>query len=86
MWVGGVVESKTHCDFKVHHLIRKCRHFVVEAKPVFTHVLRRKHKVPLSLFLTLHDFLVVGPYYTVVDIEGSAGLNLEAGRVSKKTM
>lgn len=67
---------KAYRDLKIHHLVRKCRHLVVEAEPVLARVLRREDKVPLSFFLAIHDFPVIRSYDLIINIEGAAGLDL----------
>jgi hypothetical protein len=66
----------TYSNLKVHHLLRKRAHLIVEAKLIFPHIIRRKHKVALSLFRAIKDKLVHGTDNRVVDIERAAGLDL----------
>lgn len=62
----------THRNLKVHNLVRKGRHRVVEAEPVLSCLLCCEHIVSLPLFLAAeHNLLLVGllswSVYMVVD-------------------
>lgn len=70
------VTWKTYSDLEVHKLLGKGAHFVVEAKPVFARLASCEDKVALSLFPSIHDYLVIGAHDLVVNIERSSGLNL----------
>lgn len=63
-------------DLKVHKLLSKGRHFVIEAELVLSNTLSRKDKIALSLLRSLQDHLVTGPGHGVINIEGAARLNL----------
>ncbi len=73
------MQSTTHRDLEIHHLVGERRHFVVETEPVLARGLRREDEVALSFLLTLHDLLLVGPHHLVVDVEGATGLDLFSG-------
>ena len=66
----------TYRNLKIHHLVRECRHFVIEAEPILSWILRGEDEITLPFFLPFHYFLVIGPVYRIVDIERAAGLNL----------
>ena len=85
MFLGSSVKPRrqTYSNLKVHHLIRECRHLVVEAYPVLARILRRKDKVSLSFFFSTHDLLVIRSHHLVIDVKGAARLNLYA-RVSSR--
>lgn len=70
-------------NFKVHHLICKGRHLIVEAEAVLAGVLRRKDEVSLAFFLPFHDFLVIRTIYRIVDVEGAARLYLKSQHLDK---
>ena len=72
----GERSDTTYRNLKVHHLLRKRRHLIVEAEPVLPDALRRKHKVSLSLLGAIQNDLFAGGDYRVIDIEGTAGLDL----------
>ncbi len=54
---------------EVHHLVRKCRHLVIEAHPVLSAILSGEDKIALSFLLVRHDNLVTGAYNLIIDIE-----------------
>lgn len=62
---------------KIHCLLGKCAHLVVEAKPIFSSLFRREDGVHLSLLHGTHDIFVVRPRHIVFNVEGAARLNLE---------
>jgi hypothetical protein len=72
----------TYGDFKIHHLLRKRAHFIVEAKAILAGVIRREDKVALALFCAVEDDFVRGADDAVVDVEGAAGLDLGGGLAS----
>lgn len=72
----GTRSDRAYRNLKVHHLLCKRRHLIVEAEPVLPDTLRRKHKVSLSLFGAIQHDLFAGGDYRVIDIEGTAGLDL----------
>jgi len=53
------VIDTAYCDFEIHHLVREGRYGVVEAEPVLSNLVRREHKVALSLLLAFQ-------YYTLL--------------------
>lgn len=59
----------TYCDLKVHHLVRKCRHLIVEAKSVFADLLGSENEITLTLFLPVQNDILDRPDDLVVDIE-----------------
>ena len=80
----GEKAQDTYCDLEIHHLVGICRHLIAETEPVFPLGLRREDKIPLPFLLSLHDFLVIGAYHMVVDIEGPARLDLLKSDMSWK--
>lgn len=69
--------DKTYRNLKVHHLLRKRRHLIVEAEPILPDTLRRKYKISLSLLGAIQNDLFAGGDYRVIDIERTAGLDLK---------
>lgn len=67
-----------YSDFEVNHFLGKSAHIIIEAEPVFARLLRRKYKIPLAFLLGVHDDLVAGAHNAVVDIEGTARLDLNS--------
>lgn len=67
----------TYSDFEIHHLLRERRHFIVEAEPVLSNIIRREHEVALAFLCPIKYNLLRGSIHNVVDIEGAAGLDLE---------
>lgn len=65
-------------NFEVNHLLGKSAHIIIEAEPVFARLLRRKHKISLAFLLGVHNDLVPGAHNAVVDIEGTARLDLDS--------
>jgi hypothetical protein len=59
----------TYCNFKVHHLLRKRAHLIAEAKPILTRVICRKDKIPLLLFRSVQNDLVLGSHDAIVNVE-----------------
>ena len=81
-WEGG----RTDGDFEIHHLLRERAHLVVETEPVFPRICGGEHEIALSLLLVFHDYLFVRAHHAVVDVEGAAGLYLQAElKVSDRT-
>jgi hypothetical protein len=78
----GMSLVDTHGNLKVHQLLGKCRHFVVEAEPILALIVRREDKVALLFLLSFHYRAFVGPDDRVVDVKGAAGLNLRCRIVS----
>jgi hypothetical protein len=66
----------TYRNLKIYHLLRKSAHLIIKAEPILAHIIRRKHKVALSLLRAVEDDLVRGARDRVVDVEGAAGLDL----------
>ena len=66
----------TYRYLKIHHLLSKCAHLVVEAKPVFASVFRGEDIVALSFLGTIHDGPLIRANDTKVYVKGSTGLNL----------
>jgi hypothetical protein len=69
--------GSTHSNLKIHHLLRKSAHLVIEAEPILAGHSRRKHEVALSFFGTVQYNLLVRADDRVVDVEGAAGLDSE---------
>lgn len=61
---------------KIHHLLRKRAHLIIEAEPIFTSLLCRKHRIDLSLVRVFHDDFSIRPVDIVVNIKGAARLHL----------
>lgn len=72
--------------FEVHHFLGKSRHLIVEAEAVFSHCVCREHIVCLTLFGSIEYYSVVWPNHAVVDIEGSARLNLGMTMLADKSI
>jgi hypothetical protein len=70
------IKVLTYRNLKIHHLLRKSAHLIIEAEPILAHIIRRKHKVALSLLCAVEDDLVRGARDRVVYVEGAAGLDL----------
>lgn len=68
--------AATDRNLKVHKLLGKCAHLVVEAERVVADLLRREDKVALSLLFALQDDLSARALDSVVDIERATRLNL----------
>ena len=69
--------ENTYSDFEVHEFLGEGTHFVIEAESVFARLAGREDEVALSLFLSVHDDLIIGAHDLVVDIERSSCLNLD---------
>lgn len=67
----------THSDLKVHKLVRKRAHLVVQAELVITRLQRCEHKVALALLFPVQNDLPVGTRHLIIDIEGASSLNLQ---------
>lgn len=70
--------NKTYRDLEIDNLLRKSRHIIVEAEPVLANALGREHKIALSFLGAIQDHLFAGSDNGVVDIEGTAGLDLQS--------
>jgi hypothetical protein len=77
-----MVFGGTYGNLKIHQLVRKGRHLVVEAESEFANVIRREDEIALSLFLALHDDTLARTDNRVVNIEGTARLDLYFNLVS----
>ena len=66
----------THRDLEVHDLLGKRAHLVVEAESVFANFVGGEDKVSLPLPIAFYDLVFVGPDDFVIDVEGTAGLDL----------
>jgi hypothetical protein len=69
-------------DFKIHHLLRKRAHLVVEAEAVLADIIGRKNKVSLPLLGAVEYDLVRGANDAVVHVEGAARLHLRESLIS----
>jgi hypothetical protein len=67
----------TYCNLKIHQFLRKSTHLIIEAKPKLANIIRRKHKIALSLLLAGHDDAFAWADDRVVDVEGAARLDLQ---------
>ena len=70
---GGALDG----DLEINKLVCKGRHGVGEAEGIAARCLCSEDEVALSLFLAGKDWLVVGAYYIVVNVEGAARLDLD---------
>lgn len=87
---GGGVECRysvwrTYGDFKVHELLCKCAHLVVEAEAVLADLVGCEHKVALALLRAIEDDLLwaaIGARADnrVIDVERAARLHGEVER------
>ena len=75
-------KAQTYSDLEIHHLLRKSTHLIIETEAVLARVIRREHKIPLSLLAPFQHELVVRPDNRVVDIERATGLDLFTIRIS----
>ncbi len=66
----------TDRNLKVHHLLGKRRHLVVEAERILARLVGREDKVALALLLAVHDLLVAGALDGVVHVKRTASLDL----------
>ena len=71
-------KGEPYSDFKINHLLGKSTHIIIEAEAVFACLLRCKHKISLAFFLGVHNDLVTGAHDAVVDVEGTARLDLKS--------
>lgn len=69
--------GNTDRNFEINHLLCKSRHFIVKTKSIFANRLCGKHKISLSLLCTIYNQLLIGPKNGEINIERSAGLDLE---------
>ena len=67
---------RSYRNLKVHRLLGKCAHVVIKAKAVLAHLLGREYEVSLALFGRFHDHFAIGADDAVIEIKGSAGLDL----------
>lgn len=72
----------TYGNLEIHHLLGKCRHFVVEAELVLADALGSEDEVTLALLGAVLDDLAAGRGHGEIDIEGTAGLDLHQVNVS----
>lgn len=63
---------------EIHHFLCERAHFIVQAKPVFSNLFCREHRIHLSLNLISHDSFAIWSYNVVIYIEGAACLHLYA--------
>ena len=71
--------SLTYRDLEVYQLLRKRRHLIVEAEPVFSHTLSRKNEIALTFLRSVQDHLITRTDNGVIDIERTARLDLREG-------
>ena len=62
---------------KIHRLLGKRAHLVVEAEPIFSSLFRRENRVHLSLLRGTHNVSVVRPCHIIFNVERAARLNLD---------
>lgn len=70
-------QNKSYRNFKIHRLLRKCAHVIIETKPVFALLFRRKDKIPLSLLGRFHNDLAIRGDDAVIEVKRSTGLDLD---------
>ena len=70
------ISGPTYRNLEIHDLLSKGRHVIVEAEPVLSNTLGSEHKVALSLLGAVEDNLFAGADNGVIDIEGTARLDL----------
>ena len=64
--------GRAYRNFKIHHLLGKGTHLVVEAKSVFPLLFRCEDKITLSFLCTVHDGFAIGTNHAVIDVKGTA--------------
>jgi hypothetical protein len=69
-------ERRTYRNLKIHKLVRERAHLVVKAKPILPRLRSREDKIPLSLFLPIHNDIVPRSENIEIDIKGATCLNL----------
>jgi hypothetical protein len=79
-------DKGTYSNLKVHHLLGERAHFIVEAEPVLSRIVRRKHEIALSLLCSIEYNLVRGSDHRVVHIERAAGLHLRRWLLAASTV
>lgn len=67
----------TYSYLEVHRLFGEARHVVVEAKSVFSDIVRREDIVCLSFFFPRQHFAISWPCDYVIDVEVTARLYLQ---------
>lgn len=63
-------------NIKIHHLIRKSAHLIIETKHIIPRFLGREDKIALPFFGAFEDCFARRTTYDVVDVEGAAALHL----------
>jgi hypothetical protein len=71
-------QGKTYGNLKIHHLLRKCAHLVVETEFVLSNIVCGEDEVALTFLCTIENDLVSRTGDFVVDIERTARLYLFA--------
>lgn len=72
------LQQTTYGNLKVHHLLRKGAHLVVEAEAVFANIVCGEYKVTLALLCAIENESVSGADDGIIDIERTTGLYLFA--------
>lgn len=65
-----------YSNLEIDQLLRKRAHLIIEAKPILPGLRGREDKIPLPLFLVVHDDFLVRAHDAVIDVEGAARLDL----------
>lgn len=71
----------TYSDFEIHGFLGKGAHIVVKAEPEFAGLFRGEDEIPLALLGGFHDCFFVGPYDAIVNVKGTARLDLVAQEI-----
>lgn len=67
---------ESYRNLKIHCLLRKRAHIIIETKPIFALLFSREDKIPLALFGRFHDDLAIRGDHAVIEVKGPAGLDL----------
>ena len=68
--------AKTHRDFEIDRLIANGAHLVIETELIFAGFVGREDEISLTLFRAIEDDFTGGREDLVVDVEGTASLDL----------
>lgn len=72
----GGKRRQTYSDLEIHKLLRERAHLVIKAEFVLPRLQRREDEVTLALLFPVQDDLLVRARHLVIDVEGTACLNL----------
>lgn len=67
----------TYCDLEIDHLLCKRRHLIIETESVLPDTLSREYEVALALLASFRNNIIARSDNGVIDIERTAGLNLD---------